>query len=76
MTLIETLAARARPFPIALAHALAKCKPGRDAERLELLNRLFAGLKPAPRIHCREELAECRAAQGGRRLAAVSGRDQ
>lgn len=61
----------ARPLPIALAHSLVVCKPGRDIARLLILNRLFNGLTLADAIRCRNEIQRCRAAVRGELLAVV-----
>lgn len=58
-----------RPFPIALGQVLANAKPG---PRLDCLNRLYMGLKPADRLRCRDELNRCRAAKRGAQLAEIA----
>ena len=60
-----------RRLGVALARAMSKCKPGRDGERLTLLNRVYAGAAPAEQLRCRIELAELRAARRGEQLAEV-----
>lgn len=61
-----------KPLGIALAHAFARCRVGRDHARLAILNRLYQGSKPVVQIACRVELHRCRAAVRGELLAAVS----
>lgn len=63
--------AQIRTLPTALAHCLAACKPSHQ-NRLLLLNRLSSRLSFADNLKLRLELAECRAAQRGQRLASVA----
>jgi hypothetical protein len=58
-----------RTLGIALAHCFAVCRAGRDTERLEQLNKLFAKLKPADQIACRWELLQCQRAVRGETFA-------
>jgi hypothetical protein len=60
-----------RPLPIALARCMARCKPGSDATRLALLNKLYSQMLPVQQLECRRELLEIRAAQAGEREAEV-----
>lgn len=71
MSVVQMMAARARPYPIALAHLLAKTKPT-EGDRMQMLNDRFLRMNPADRVRCRAELRECREAVGGRREASVS----
>jgi hypothetical protein len=53
-----------RPLPVALAQSMATTKLG-NAERMELLNRLYRTLSPADKLRCMDELAWCRLAKRG-----------
>ena len=71
MTLVETLAANVRPYRTALAHRIANTR-GSEADRMLWLNGLFAKMPDFERVVCRIEIAECRAAKRGERLARVA----
>jgi hypothetical protein len=64
--------AETRPLPIALAHCMVVCKPGRDIARMLILNRLFNSLDLAGRLQTKAELAACRDAARNKRQAVVS----
>lgn len=70
MTDLQRQAAAARPLPIALAHAAARCKPG-DA-RLELLNRIYVGSKKYDQLRYQAELHRVKAARRGETLSHVA----
>ncbi len=53
MTWIEEAAQSVRPLSLALAHLMAVCKPGREPQRLELLNRIFGRMNHAAQMQCR-----------------------
>lgn len=61
---------RVRPLPVALAHRLARARPGDPA--MTTFNRLYASLSVADQVRCRAELQECRAAIRGHRPASVA----
>lgn len=59
-----------RPLAIALGQELARAKLG-DNARQALLGRIYATLPAGQQLACKAELAECRAARRGERLAMV-----
>lgn len=50
-----------RPYPVALAEQLSKCRP--KDPRLDLLNRLFRDMTPADQLRVRATLHAIRAAR-------------
>lgn len=60
-----------RELPTALAHMLAATKLS-DQGRQAWLGRIFRTLSPVDQFKVRWELAECRAAKRGERLAQVA----
>lgn len=60
-----------RPIWMALAHEIVRAKIG--TPRMELLNRIYIRLQQADKTRCQAELAECKAARRGQRLAQVYG---
>lgn len=59
-----------RPLPIALGQVLANTPLGNTA-RLQVLGRLFNGLRPGDKVRCQVELQACRLAKRGRVEALV-----
>ena len=70
MTTLQDLRAEPRPLWQALAHELARTRPGEA--RLNLLNSLYRDLTPADALRCRAELHAVRAARRGESPAQVS----
>jgi|GEM_PF-6947856 len=62
--------AKVRTLPIALAHCLVLTKTGDPL--MASLNRIFTALPSGLKLACLHEMAECRAAKRGERLAQVT----
>lgn len=58
-----------RPLPIALAQQFVKTRIGDPSQ--DVLNRIFAAMRPADQMRCRFEILECQAAMRGEREARV-----
>lgn len=63
--------APARSLAVALGQELARAKLG-DNARQSLLGRIYNSLSAGQQLACKMELAECRAARRGERLAVVA----